>query len=243
MKTKICTRCKIEKDEDCFGLQQPDKTWLRTRCKECLQEMKLLKWFKEPVENLEGEEWRDVVGEKSHYQVSNKGRIKKIYKENPWIELLLKQVTVAGYSACTLTPPKRLAKIHRLIGIAFIPNPENKPAINHINGIKTDNRVENLEWCTNSENTRHRFDVLKQVSGNTGNRGILNPLSKKIVQMDLNGNKIKIWDSCADAFSHFTNRKRREGSNISESIKKNTTAWGYKWKYFTPESVLVVAVD
>lgn len=119
--------------------------------------------------------WKDVVGYEELYKVSNLGRIKSLgFRINNPInygkEKILKPNTCKlGYMYVGLTKNRILKslKIHRLVAMAFMPNPENKPQVNHINGIKSDNCIGNLEWNTAKENMMHavRTGLKKGVIG------------------------------------------------------------------------------
>lgn len=115
--------------------------------------------------------WKDIDGYEGLYQVSNLGNVKSLTnRSNHKEEKILKLNTNGKYylvNICKNTKKKTLL-IHRLVAKAFIDNPNNLPQINHINGNKLDNRVENLEWCTCRENIIHSIKTGLRVTKKGG---------------------------------------------------------------------------
>jgi hypothetical protein len=114
--------------------------------------------------------------------------------------------------------------VHILIATYFIPNPLNLPEINHKDGNKLNYSLDNLEWCTSSENSLHAYLNKLQKS----KKGIENTLSKKVIQNDLSGNFIKMWDSVMD-IERETGIKNGAISNCC--LGKSKTSSNFIWKY------------
>jgi len=108
--------------------------------------------------DLPNEEWRDVVGYEGLYQVSNYGRVKSFHKDK--IKILKFGVGIGGYLRVVLCKDfkKKNRFVHVLVAQAFIPNPENKPEVNHDDGNKFNCHVSNLFWATSSENKKHAVE-------------------------------------------------------------------------------------
>ena len=133
--------------------------------------------------------WKDIPGYEGYYQVSNHGNVRSMDREfinSIGRKCFLSGVPIKpklnkGYLRVGLKKHQetKRASIHRLVAAAFIDNPKGYDVVNHINGIKTDNRVENLEWCTQSENELHSHNVL-----NNTMKGKTYP--KKVICIDEN---------------------------------------------------------
>lgn len=183
---------------------------------------------------MENEIWKDIPGYSGLYQVSNAGRIRAYSKMRGAVMLhprmLKPRVNCHGYLQITLVNEngRKTWDMHRLIALTFIQNPENKPCIDHINTIKTDNRVENLHWVTYSENALNPITNAKQrkrVGPFAGKYGNLHPRSIRVSQYCKDGTFLCTYGSIAEA-QRITGVK-----NIWKCIAgERKFAGGFIWK-------------
>lgn len=162
--------------------------------------------------------WKDVPFD-SNYKVSNYGRIfsKRTNK------ILKGELTEKGYIRVALTEHKRYL-VHCIVARTFIPNPENKPQVNHIDGNKQNNYVDNLEWCTQSENMRHALKTGLKIMPK--GKDVYN--ARVIYQYDKNNNLIKRWE-CMSTASQTLKISQRDIVRVCKGERK--TCGGYIWKY------------
>ena len=182
--------------------------------------------------------WKNIKGY-PNYQVSNMGRIKRLstgyYRRTE--KILKPQLQNNGYLHIKLSQKDKTKCIlvHRLVAQVFIPNPNNLPQVNHINEDKTDNRVENLEWCTQKYNINYGNGISKRVKTNKENGtykkiGEINSKirSKSILQFSKDNSFIRRWDCIMDVQRELG----YDNKQICSCLKnRQKTAKGFKWVY------------
>ena len=161
--------------------------------------------------------WKKIIidNQETNYSVSSLGEVRNDQREK-----ILKQATQGGYKFVTLSINNRAKRlrVHRLVAEAFISNIEKKPYVNHKDGDRSNNKVENLEWVTPAENTQHAVQT-----------GLLkSSRSVKVVQYSLNGERIKEFESQTEA----ANALGIQQAKISDVCNgKRQTTGGFQWRY------------
>ena len=181
--------------------------------------------------------WKPIAGFEGRYEVSSLGRVRSLVdnKGRKRIKIRKTRLTKSGYLYLNLWIKCKMHTkvVHKLVAEAFLDKPDNAQCINHINGVKTDNRVENLEWCTFSENSLHAIRTGLVVDPAShfqtkGKHGKDHPTSKPVEQYTLDGEFIAEYESCVEA----ANELGFAAGNIQRCASgRRKTAHGYRWRY------------
>ena len=175
--------------------------------------------------------WKDIKNYEGQYQVSSFGKVKSLnYKRSGKEKILSAGRSNTGYLTVVLCNNKnrKTFYIHKLVAEAFINNIKNKSEVNHIDGNKENNCVNNLEFCTTKENIQHAWK--KGLCEKLRNNLKLHPNApkRKVIQYSLNGKFIKKWESLSEAERELNINR---GSICFCCKNKIKSAGGYKWRY------------
>ena len=177
------------------------------------------------------EVWKPIKGYEGIYEVSDLGRVRSLPRmltdskgrRHPVPMKMLKMHDRKGYDSVTLQDMGRKAimSVHRLVAMAFIPNPDNLPVVNHRDENPKNNQVSNLEWCDISYNTRYGTGVERAQAKHVYHR-------KAVEQLTKDGQHVATFKGVKEA-------ARATGADASVIVRvckgRNETAGGYRWKY------------